>query len=229
MVDLRSGLVDVLTDRALRIVRDCPLRVSDIDIGMLDVQVGFLANQAMNHLVSGRTPQRSGNAHPNIQPQDVFDCRDGKIVIVVGNDGQFVKFCEALGRPEWAKEERFATNPARVRNREALNPMIVVELIKHGRAHWVAALEAVGVPCGPINSIPEALADEQVRHRGMLFELAHPSGSKLPQIASPMRFREAPLEQNVPPPLLGQHTLEILHELGLGNEEIEDLRKTGTI
>ena len=229
IVDIMTGMYAAVGMLAALARREVSGQGEHVDIGMLDVQVGFLANQAMNHLVSGRTPQRSGNAHPNIQPQDVFDCRDGKIVIVVGNDAQFVKFCETLGRPEWAKEERFATNPARVRNREALNPMIVVELIKHGRAHWVAALQAVGVPCGPINSIPEALADEQVRHRSMLFELAHPSGSKLPQIASPMRFREAPLEHNVPPPLLGQHTLEILHELGLGNEEIENLRKTGTL
>ena len=196
---------------------------------MLDVQVGFLANQAMNHLVSGKTPKRSGNAHPNIQPQDVFPCRDGSVVIVVGNDGQFAKFCEVLGRPGWQRDERFATNPARVRNLGTLNPMIVTELAKQDRAHWVAAFEAAGVPCGPINSIPEAFADPQVRHRGMLFDLPHPSGAKVPQVANPIRFTEAPLKHEAPPPLLGQHTEEILGELNIGAKEIEKLKKDGVI
>src|SRR6185436_13891177 len=137
-----------------------------IDVAMLDVQLGFLANQGMNHLLSGKAPRRAGNAHPNVQPQDVFPCRDGKLVIVVGNDGQFAKFCTALGRTEWAADERFATNAARVRNLGVLNPMIVSELARHDRAHWEAAFEAVGVPCGPINSIAEAFEDVQARHRG---------------------------------------------------------------
>jgi len=196
---------------------------------MLDVQVGVLANQAMNHLVSGKTPRRSGNAHPNIQPQDVFPCRDGQVVIVVGNDGQFAKFCEALGRPEWAKDERFAANPSRVRNLSVLNPMIVAEMAKRDRAHWVTVLEAAGVPCRPINSIPEAFDDPQVKHRGMRFELPHPGGVKVPQVANPLQFREAPLRYASPPPLLGQHTEEILSELGLGKEKAGELKSKGVI
>ena len=229
IVDIMTGMYAAVGMLAALARREKTGRGENIDIAMLDVQVGFLANQAMNHLVSGETPKRSGNAHPNIQPQDVFPCRDGSVVIVVGNDGQFAKFCEVLGRPEWRGDERFATNPARVRNLGILNPMIVTELAKQDRAHWVAAFEAAGVPCGPINSIPEAFADEQVRHRGMLFDLPHPSGTKVPQVANPIRFTEAPLKHEAPPPLLGQHTEEILGELNFKPEDIEKLRETGVI
>ena len=229
IVDIMTGMYAAVGMLAALARREKTGRGEYIDIAMLDVQVGFLANQAMNHLVSGKTPKRSGNAHPNIQPQDVFPCRDGSVVIVVGNDGQFAKFCEVLGRPEWRRDERFATNPARVRNLAVLNPMIVSELAKQDRAHWVAAFEAAGVPCGPINSIPEAFADPQVRHRGMLFDLPHPSGAKVPQVANPIRFTEAPLKHEAPPPLLGQHTEEILGELNIGAEEIEKLKKDGVI
>ncbi|MEK6243577.1 MAG: CaiB/BaiF CoA-transferase family protein [Pseudomonadota bacterium] len=229
IVDIMTGMYAAVASLAALARREVSGHGEYIDIGMLDVQIGFLANQAMNHLVSGKTPRRTGNAHPNIQPQDVFPCADGTVVIVVGNDGQFGKLCEVLGRPEWVRDQRFATNPARVGNLAVLNPMIVAELARHGRAHWVGALEAVGVPCGPINSIPEAFEDPQVKHRAMLFELPHPSGASLPQVASPMRFKEAPLKHDVPPPLLGQHTLEILRDLGIGSDEIEQLRKTGIV
>jgi crotonobetainyl-CoA:carnitine CoA-transferase CaiB-like acyl-CoA transferase len=229
IVDLMTGMYAAVATLAALARREVSGKGEYIDIAMLDVQVGFLANQAMNHLLSGKTPRRTGNAHPNIQPQDVFPCRDGKLVIVVGNDGQFAKFCEVLGRPEWVKDERFAISASRVRNLEVLNPLIVAELAKHDRAHWVAAFEAAGVPCGPINSIPEAFADEQVKHRGMLFELDHPAGTKLPQVGSPMRFTESPLKHKVPPPLLGQHNLEILHDLDITDEEIEQLRRNGIV
>ena len=229
IVDIMTGMYAAVGMLAALARREKTGRGEYIDIAMLDVQVGFLANQAMNHLVSGKTPKRSGNAHPNIQPQDVFPCRDGSVVIVVGNDGQFAKFCEVLGRPEWQQDGRFATNPARVRNLGALNSMIVTELAKQDRAHWVEAFETAGVPCGPINSIPEAFADPQVRHRGMLFDLPHPSGARVPQVANPIRFAESPLKHEAPPPLLGQHTEEILGELNIGAEEIEKLKKAGII
>ena len=227
IVDLMTGMYAAVATLAALARREISGKGEYIDIAMLDVQVGFLANQAMNHLLSGKTPRRTGNAHPNIQPQDVFPCRDGKLVLVVGNDGQYAKFCEVLRRPEWIKDERFAISASRVRNLEVLNPLIAAELAKHDRAHWVAAFEAAGVPCGPINSIPEAFADEQVKHRGMLFELDHPAGTKLPQVANPIRFTEAPLKHAVPPPLLGQHNEEILRELGIPDDEIERLRESG--
>jgi len=215
VTDIMTGMYAAVGMLAALARREVTGEGEYIDLAMLDVQVGYLANQAQNHLVSGKTPVRSGNAHPNIQPQDVFPCRDGKLVIVVGNDGQFVKFCEVLGRPEWAADGRFAANPSRVRNLALLNPMIEAELAKQDRAHWVAAFEAAGVPCGPINSIPEAFAEPQVRHRGMLFELPHASGVKVPQVANPLHFRNAPLRPERAPPLLGEHTADILKELGI--------------
>jgi crotonobetainyl-CoA:carnitine CoA-transferase CaiB-like acyl-CoA transferase len=229
IVDIMTGMYATVAMLAALARRAQSGRGEYIDVAMLDVQVGFLANQAMNHLLSGKPPRRAGNAHPNIQPQDVFRCRDGDLVIVVGNDGQFAKFCEAIGQPAWAKDERFASNAARVRNHGVLNPMILGALAKHDRAHWVGAFGAAGVPCGPINNIAEAFADPQVKHRGMLFDLPHASGATLPQVASPMRFKETPLRHEQPPPLLGQHTEQILLELDYEREQIEKLKSNGVI
>jgi crotonobetainyl-CoA:carnitine CoA-transferase CaiB-like acyl-CoA transferase len=169
----------------------------------------------MNFLVSGRPPRRSGNAHPNIQPQDVFPCRDGHMVLVVGNDSQFEKFCDAAGRPAWRDDERFRTNPDRVRNRETLKGMIAEVLAERDMHDWIARFDAAGVPSAPINSVPMVFEDPQVKHREMLRHLPHPLAGTVPQVVSPMRFQEAPLAFERAPPLLGQHTDEILAELGL--------------
>ena len=219
IVDIMSGMYAAIAVLAALARRNETGRGDYIDIGMLDVGVSFLANQAMNYLVSGKAPRRTGNAHPNIQPQDVFAARDGHLVLVVGNDGQFAKCCEALGRPEWATDERFAENSGRVRNRTVLTPLIAGVLRQRDTAHWIAKLEAQGVPCGPINTVPQVFEDEQVRHRGMLVDIAHPLSGTVPQVVSPMRFSDAPLAFERAPPLLGQHTGEILRELG-----IEDAR-----
>jgi crotonobetainyl-CoA:carnitine CoA-transferase CaiB-like acyl-CoA transferase len=182
---------------------------------MLDVQAAFLANQAMNWLVSGNTPKRGGNRHPNIQPQDVFPCADGSIVLAVGNDGQFAKLAEILGHPEWAQDERFATNPARVRNHPELDPLLRERFATFTRDDLAAALDAAGVPCSPINTVPEVFADPQVQHRRMLRNLPHPTAGQVPQVVSPLNFANEPLAFDRAPPLLGQHTEEILRELGL--------------
>jgi crotonobetainyl-CoA:carnitine CoA-transferase CaiB-like acyl-CoA transferase len=168
----------------------------------------------MNYLLSGRPPRRSGNAHPNIQPQDVFACRDGAMALVVGNDGQYEKLCAAVGRPDLVTDERFAANAGRVRNREVLKRIIEDTLAQGDVADWMAKIEAAGVPCAPINTVPMALAEPQVQHRAMLRDLPHPAAGTVPQVVSPMRFANAPLSYERAPPLLGQHTEEILNELG---------------
>jgi len=186
-----------------------------IDLAMLDVQAAFLSNQAMNWLVSGAAPKRNGNRHPNIQPQDIFPCADGHIVLAVGNDGQFEKLAQLLGHADWASDERFKTNPQRVRNHALLDPLLREAFAIWSRDDLTVALDAAGVPCSPINTIPEVFDDPQIRHRRMLRDLAHPTAGIVPQVVSPLNFREAPLAFDRPPPLLGQHTDEILRELGL--------------
>jgi len=229
ILDLMSGMYAAVAVLAALARRERTGAGEHVDIGMLDVQVAVLANQAMNYLVSGRTPRRTGNRHPNIQPQDVFACADGDIVLAVGNDGQFAKLCEVLGMPELARDERFARNAARVRNLDALLPLIGGTLKRRPRKDWVDALDAAGVPCGPINSIPEVFEDPQVKHRGMRIEVPHPLAGHVPLVASPMRFREAPLRHERAPPLLGEHTAEILRELGIGDAEIERLKANGVV
>jgi crotonobetainyl-CoA:carnitine CoA-transferase CaiB-like acyl-CoA transferase len=220
IVDIMSGMYAAISVLAALARRNETGRGDYIDIGMLDVGVACLANQAMNYLVSGKVPRRTGNAHPNIQPQDVFASRDGHMVLVVGNDGQFAKCCEVFGRPEWASDDRFAKNSGRVRNLAVLRPLIAEILLTRDTADWIARLEAAGVPCGPINTVPQVFEEDQVRHRGMLADIAHPLAGTVPQVVSPMRFTDAPLAFERAPPLLGEHTAEILRELG-----IEDARQ----
>ena len=229
IVDLMSGMYTAVAVLAA-LARRAETGMGDyIDIAMLDVQVAFLANQAMNYLVSGKVPGRSGNRHPNIQPQDVFRCLEGHIALAVGNDDQFVKFCGVIECPELASDERYARNADRVRNLLDLYAVIGPRLLTRGMAEWVTRLEAAGVPCAPINSIDAVLAEPQVLHRQMLRQLPHPAAGSVPQIVSPMRFAEAQLSFDRAPPLLGQHTEEILRELGLSDDDIGALRSQNIV
>jgi len=225
ITDLMTGMYAAVSVLAALAQREVSGRGDFIDLAMLDVQVGYLANQAMNFLVSGKPPRRSGNAHPNIQPQDVFACRDGHMALAVGNDGQFEKFCTAVGHAEWAQDPRFIKNADRVCNREALTALIADALAQGAVRDWVSRIETAGVPCAVINPVPGALEEEQIKHRAMLRHLPHPLAGSVPQVVSPMRFKETPLSFDRPPPLLGEHTDEILRELGL---DLSEPRRTGS-
>jgi crotonobetainyl-CoA:carnitine CoA-transferase CaiB-like acyl-CoA transferase len=224
IVDLMTGMYTTVAVLAALARRAETGEGDYIDLAMLDVQLGFLANQAMNFMLSGNPPKRHGNSHPNIQPQNVYPCRDGYIAVAVGNDGQFVKFAEQLGRKEMSEDERFRKNADRVNNLAAMNEIIVSTLATDDMVAWVEKFESAGVPCSPINTIPDLMKEPQVRHRGMVRALDHPAAGKVPQIVSPMRFRNSPLEFNRPPPVLSQHTDEVLHQLGMDESEIQELR-----
>ena len=219
IVDLMTGMYATVGVLAALARRNETGQGEYIDLAMLDVQAAFLANQAMNWLVSGNAPKRGGNRHPNIQPQDVFPCADGFVALAVGNDGQFGRLAEILGHPEWIGDERFATNPARVQNHPLLDPLLRAEFASRSRYELIAALDAAGVPCSPINTVPEVFADPQVQHRNMLRKLPHPTAGEVPQVVSPLNFTNEPLAFDRPPPLLGQHTEEILRELGLSSND----------
>ena len=201
-----------------------------IDLALLDVQVACLANQAMNYLATGKAPGRLGNAHPNIVPYQDFPTADGYMILAIGNDGQFARFCEEAGRPELAKETRFASNAARVAHRGELIPLLRALTVQRTTAEWVGRLEALAVPCGPINTLDEVFRDPQVVARGLRVEMPHPTAGTAPQVASPIRLSETPVEYRNAPPLLGEHTDDVLTSvLGLGNPAITDLRSRGVI
>ena len=200
-----------------------------IDTALLDTIVAFGANQILNHWCSGNVPPRFGNAHSNIVPYEVFPTRDGHIILAVGNDGQYAAFCRVAGRPELADDPRFRANPDRVKNRAVLVRIVREIMGTRTKQQWADALEAAGVPCGPINNYAEVFDNPQVRHRGLRVDIPHPLGA-VPTVASPMRFSATPVEYKVPPPRLGQHTREVLNGLlGLGDAEIDALGASGVI
>ncbi|KQT12963.1 CaiB/BaiF CoA transferase family protein [Ramlibacter sp. Leaf400] len=207
-----------------------------VDMALLDTQVAMLANLGANYLVSGKVPGRAGNAHQNIVPYQVFEvapAEDGHkdyLILAVGNDGQFAKFCEVAGRPELARDERFARNQDRVRNRAVLVPMLEALMQARTKAQWLPALEAAKVPCGAINNLAEVFADPHVRERGMVDEWEHPLAPGLRLVASPMKLSGTPVRHELPPPLLGQHTEEVLGGvLGWDAARIAALRQEGVI
>ena len=200
-----------------------------IDLALLDVQVACLANQAMNYLVSGRPPRRLGNGHPNIVPYQDFPTADGDMILAIGNDGQFARFCELAGHAEWIGDERFATNAARVRHRAELIPLLRQATVMKTTAAWIALLEPAAVPCGPINDLAGVFADPQVKHRALHVEMPHAAGGNAPQVANPIRLSATPIDYRLAPPLLGQDTEAVLRELGRSDEAIAALRTAGVI
>lgn len=181
-----------------------------IDLALLDVQIACLGNQALNYLTTGVPPKRLGNAHPNIVPYQDFPTADGDFILTVGNDGQFRKFCEVAGHPEWSADARFATNSARVANRAELVPLIRQVTVFRTTAEWIATLEQAGVPCGPINDLAQVFADPQVQARGTRVRMAHPLAGEVDLVANPIRLSRTPVDYRRPPPLLGEHNTEVL-------------------
>lgn len=212
VADVMSGLYACIAILAALAHREVAGVGQHIDLALLDVQVAALANVALNYLVGGGVPHRWGNAHANIAPYQVVPTADRPIVLAIGNDAQFRKFCEAAGTPGLAADPRFATNDARVRHREELTREIEAVLRTRPSAAWLAALEPVAVPCAPINDLAQVFADPQVRHREMRVDVPHPSGATVPLVANPIRLSATPPRYDLPPPLLGQHTEEILRE-----------------
>jgi len=201
-----------------------------IDTCLFDTQVAMMAVMNMNYLVSGTPPGRAGNAHQNIVPYQVFACADGHLILAVGNDAQFARFCEVAGKPEWALDPRFAVNAGRVEQRDTLVPMIAELVRTRTQRDWLAALEAVGVPCGPINRLDQVFADPQVQARRMRIDLPHPRSGTVPQVGNPLRFSTTPVTYTQAPPLLGEHTEAVLTErLGLSKPSLADLVARGVV
>ena len=201
-----------------------------IDVGLLDVQVACLANQAMNYLVSGSAPRRHGNAHPNLVPYQDFPTSDGYMIIAVGNDAQFARLCSVMGVAELAGDPNFVTNKSRVINRHELIDKLSAITIMQSTAHWVAALERVSVPAGPINSLDAVFDDPQVRARAMQIELPHPVAGTVSLVANPLRLSETPVTYRTAPPPLGAQTREVLAErLAMSAADIAELRAKGII
>tara|TARA_R110000765_G_scaffold89973_5_gene171378 strand:+ start:1100 stop:2302 length:1203 start_codon:yes stop_codon:yes gene_type:complete len=192
-----------------------------IDLALLDVQVACLGNQALNYLTTGVPPQRLGNAHPNIVPYQDFPTADGDFILTVGNDGQFRRFCEVAGHPEWASDARFASNAQRVAHRAELIPLIRQATVFRTTAEWIIALERAGVPCGPINDLAQVFADEQIKARGVQITLPHALSGEVALVANPIRLSRTPVEYRTAPPLLGEHSAEVLADW-LGNQKKAD-------
>jgi formyl-CoA transferase len=228
--DLMTGMYAAVAILAAVVQRQSSGVGQHIDMALLDAAIAMLANMNTNYLTTGKAPGRAGNAHQNIVPYQVFSAADGDVVIAVGNDGQYAKFCEIAGRPDLAADPRYARNADRVRNRAELVPLL--EAIVRGKpvAFWAERLEAAGVPCGPINSVAQALADPQAIARGLRIDLPHPTAGTVPLVGMPIRMSGSPPAYRRPPPLLGEHTDEVLRELaGLDASAVAALRSRGIV
>ena len=210
LTDVMTGLYATVAMLAALSHRERTGEGQHIDMALLDVQVACLANQASNYLVGGTVPRRMGNAHPNIVPYQEFPTADGYMIIAVGNDGQFGKLCATLGHAEWSRDERFRTNPQRVKHRVELIGLLSDITITRGTADWVTAMEDSGVPCGPINTLDRVFDDPQVQARGLRMDMPHPLAGTVPLVANPIRLSGTPVQYRRAPPTLGQHTDEVL-------------------
>jgi len=224
VADLFTGMYCAVATLAALYRRERTGEGAHVDMALFDAQLAMLANQASNALVSGRDPPRQGNTHPNIVPYQPFDAADKALIIAVGNDRQFARLAELCGHPEWAADERFATNSARVANRQEMVRLIGERVRLKSAADWFEQLDSAGIPAGPINSVSEALADVQAQHRGMLRTIAG-----MPLVGSPVRLDGARADCELPPPGLGEHTAEVLAAIGVAGPELGRLKSAGIV
>jgi len=230
IADLMTGMYSTVAILAAIEERHRSGRGQYIDMALLDTQVAWLANQNSNYLVGGEVPRRMGNAHPNVVPYQTFPTRDGSVIIAVGNDGQFKRFCEAAGIAATGNDPRFASNALRIANRDACVAAITPAMTLKTTAEWIAVLEPLGVPCGPVHRLDEVFANPQIRHRGLKVDVPHPLSGTVPLVANPIKYSRTPLAYENPPPLLSQHTDDVLRGLlGKSDAEIEALRKNGIV
>ena len=229
VADLFTGMYATVGILAALRHRDATGQGQAIDMALLDTQVAMLGNLGANYLVTGQAPRRIGNAHQNIVPYQVFEVADGHLILAVGNDGQFERFCGVAGCPELAADPRYARNADRVRHRDTLVPLLAARMKQRPRADWLTALDAAKVPCGPINDLGEVFDDPQVRARGMTLDVPHPHSDALRLVASPLKLSATPVSLRRAPPLLGQHTDEVLDEIGVEADERGRLRTLGVI
>jgi len=230
LADVMTGLYATNAIQAALLYRDQTGIGQHIDLALLDVQVATLANQAMNYLIGDKVPARLGNAHPNIVPYEAFKTADGHIILAVGNDAQFARFCQLADAPELSEMPAFNTNQQRVINRKDLIPLIQQLMIKQPSDWWLRELNNKGVPCGPINTLDQVFDDPQVQHRQMVVELDHPNAGKVPSVANPVKFSETPVQYGAASPELGQHTDEVLQQLlNLSAEQIEQLKQQSVV
>jgi formyl-CoA transferase len=200
-----------------------------IDISLLDSQVAWLANVASNYLISAERPGRHGNAHPSIAPYQTFKASDGYFALGIGNDNQWLKFCNELGKNEWAIDERFKTNADRIENKDALITIMNTMFEQHDVNYWLSRLKDIGIPCAPINTIDRVFDDPQVQAREMQLKINHPTAGPISLVGSPLKIPTSPTQVRLPPPLLGEHTDDILYELGYDMEAVKSLRASGVV
>ncbi|HVF64802.1 MAG TPA: CaiB/BaiF CoA-transferase family protein [Casimicrobiaceae bacterium] len=230
ITDLVTGLFAATGILAALAQRDRTGVGQHIDANLLDSAVSMMSVMNLNYLTTGIAPRRLGNAHPNIVPYQTFACADGHVIVAVGNDTQFAKFCEVAGKPEWAGDARFARNADRVRRRDELVPMIDAVMRGRTQHEWLESLERVGVPCGPINTLDQVFDDPHVLARNMRIDVSHPTAGKVPQVGLPLRFSGTSATYDRAPPLLGEHTAAVLlRRLGYDEARIRELTAQGVV
>ena len=213
LTDIMTGLYATIGIQAALAERERSGRGQHVDLALLDVTAATLANQASNYLVGGMNPTRLGNAHPNIVPYQSFVVADGHLIVAVGNDTQFGRFAEVLGLAELADDDRFATNAARVENRDALVPLLQKAMLARGRDEWLALFEQSGVPAGPINTVADVFAEPQIQSRGMQVTVPHALNPGLQLVGNPIKLSRTPVQYRTAPPMLGEHTEDVLGEI----------------